>query len=214
VTDARLAQSSDLQEFASPLTDSNRRPPPYHEREEGVDSCGSWRRGAGSVSLACRRLLRSVWMWSNVRPISASPARTAAVVRSDNSSVRPSSMCGCWRANARIAGTTSAAPTVENVATRTRPTCSASSACSSDRRHADARPRLRVANQDLARLCQTSAVRRPLEQLSAKLALECCDLPRHRRLAEVTRLPGCGEAPVYGVIATQRQALQIEHYQR
>src|SRR5438552_4065580 len=24
----------------SPLTDSNRRPPPYHEREEGVDSCG------------------------------------------------------------------------------------------------------------------------------------------------------------------------------
>ena len=29
-----------LQRFSSPLTDSNRRPPPYHEREEGVDSCG------------------------------------------------------------------------------------------------------------------------------------------------------------------------------
>ena len=26
--------------IVSPLTDSNRRPPPYHEREEGVDSCG------------------------------------------------------------------------------------------------------------------------------------------------------------------------------
>jgi hypothetical protein len=23
--------------FSGPLTDSNRRPPPYHEREEGVD---------------------------------------------------------------------------------------------------------------------------------------------------------------------------------
>ena len=31
----------------SPLPDSNRRPPPYHEREEGVDSCGIARSGAG-----------------------------------------------------------------------------------------------------------------------------------------------------------------------
>ena len=31
----------------SPLTDSNRRPPPYHEREEGVDSCGFASSGAG-----------------------------------------------------------------------------------------------------------------------------------------------------------------------
>ena len=44
----------------SPLTDSNRRPPPYHEREEGVDSCGFARSGAGSraslIAARCRVL--------------------------------------------------------------------------------------------------------------------------------------------------------------
>jgi hypothetical protein len=40
----------------SPLTDSNRRPPPYHEREEGADSCGVARSSAGSrVSLIAAR---------------------------------------------------------------------------------------------------------------------------------------------------------------
>jgi hypothetical protein len=45
----------------SPLTDSNRRPPPYHEREEGVDSCGISRPGTGSllsVVAAIRRVLQ------------------------------------------------------------------------------------------------------------------------------------------------------------
>ena len=37
--DVALARA--LQIAPSPLADSNRRPPPYHEREEGVDSCGS-----------------------------------------------------------------------------------------------------------------------------------------------------------------------------
>jgi hypothetical protein len=31
---------------SSPLTDSNRRPPPYHEREEGADPCGIAHSGA------------------------------------------------------------------------------------------------------------------------------------------------------------------------
>jgi hypothetical protein len=40
----------------SPLTDSNRRPPPYHEREEGADPCGFAHSGAGShVSLVAAR---------------------------------------------------------------------------------------------------------------------------------------------------------------
>src|SRR5512133_3695672 len=45
----------------SPLTDSNRRPPPYHEREEGADSCGIPCRGACSRvsgSSTRRRVLR------------------------------------------------------------------------------------------------------------------------------------------------------------
>jgi hypothetical protein len=42
--------------YASPLTDSNRRPPPYHEREEGADPCGFAHSGAGShVSLVAAR---------------------------------------------------------------------------------------------------------------------------------------------------------------
>ena len=47
--------------WRNPLTDSNRRPPPHHEREEGVDSCGSWRSGAGSclsVVTAISRVLQ------------------------------------------------------------------------------------------------------------------------------------------------------------
>jgi integrase len=43
----------------SALPDSNRRPPPYHEREEGVDSCGFASSGAGlcvSPVVARRRL--------------------------------------------------------------------------------------------------------------------------------------------------------------
>src|SRR5262249_989774 len=36
-----------LQKSGSPLTDSNRRPPPHHEREEGADPCGIPCRGAG-----------------------------------------------------------------------------------------------------------------------------------------------------------------------
>jgi hypothetical protein len=44
----------------SPLTDSNRRPPPYHEREEGADPCGfaPIRVGSGvSPVVAVRRVL-------------------------------------------------------------------------------------------------------------------------------------------------------------
>jgi hypothetical protein len=45
----------------SPLTDSNRRPPPYHEHEEGVDSCGTARCCTGlgpSQVAASRRVLQ------------------------------------------------------------------------------------------------------------------------------------------------------------
>src|SRR5262249_27254554 len=45
---AQTTRIAQLQGFASPLTDSNRRPPPYHEREEGADPCRIPRRGAGS----------------------------------------------------------------------------------------------------------------------------------------------------------------------
>src|SRR4051795_12095529 len=42
----------------SPLTDSNRRPPAYHEREEGADPCGFARSGAGaSMSAGAARSL-------------------------------------------------------------------------------------------------------------------------------------------------------------
>jgi hypothetical protein len=46
--------------LSSPLTDSNRRPPPYHEREEGAGACGFAARGAASalsLSGASRRVL-------------------------------------------------------------------------------------------------------------------------------------------------------------
>ncbi len=47
--------------LSSPLTDSNRRLPPYHEREEGIDPCGFARSHAASrvsVAAGCRRVLR------------------------------------------------------------------------------------------------------------------------------------------------------------
>src|SRR5438067_600842 len=37
---AQTTGNADLQVVSSPLTDSSRRPLPYHERGEGVDSCG------------------------------------------------------------------------------------------------------------------------------------------------------------------------------
>jgi hypothetical protein len=37
--EALTVDAKRLQIATSPLTDSNRRPPPYHEREEGVDPC-------------------------------------------------------------------------------------------------------------------------------------------------------------------------------
>jgi uncharacterized protein YndB with AHSA1/START domain len=58
---AQTTQNRYVQGFSSPLTDSNRRPPPYHEREEGADPCGIPCRGAGSRvsgSSARRRVLR------------------------------------------------------------------------------------------------------------------------------------------------------------
>ena len=63
----------------SPLTDSNRRPPPYHEREEGADSCGFARSGAASrLSLiaALRRVLRA--RATLVRPQVTAATRPAA----------------------------------------------------------------------------------------------------------------------------------------
>ena len=63
----RIRQRSDRQNrtFAgnssSPLTDSNRRPPPYHEREEGADSCGFPRNDAAwrsSLVAGDRRVLQ------------------------------------------------------------------------------------------------------------------------------------------------------------
>src|SRR5918911_4629870 len=36
---ARTTRIAHLQGFSRPLTDSNRRPPPYHEGGEGADSC-------------------------------------------------------------------------------------------------------------------------------------------------------------------------------
>jgi hypothetical protein len=61
---SRQRQSDGKRSFAgasqSPLTESNRRPPPYHEREEGVDSCAFAHSGAGlgaSLVVASRRVL-------------------------------------------------------------------------------------------------------------------------------------------------------------
>jgi hypothetical protein len=55
----------------SPLTDSNRRPPPYHEREEGVDSCGFAPSAAAfrvSRVVAVRRVLQARATWVRPRP--------------------------------------------------------------------------------------------------------------------------------------------------
>src|SRR6266496_2565523 len=64
---AQTTRNRDLQVFPSPLTDSNRRPPPYHEREEGVDSCGIPRNAAcpraSAVAASCRvSRLRATWV--------------------------------------------------------------------------------------------------------------------------------------------------------
>jgi hypothetical protein len=65
--------------FQSPLTDSNRRPSPYHESEEGADSCGFWPNDAdsrASLIAACRHVLHAGA--TLVRPLSAQGSRVRA----------------------------------------------------------------------------------------------------------------------------------------
>jgi len=55
--------------LSSPLTDSNRRLPPYHEREEGIDPCGFARSHAASrvsVAAGCRRVFVCVRPWCDL----------------------------------------------------------------------------------------------------------------------------------------------------
>src|SRR5262249_49368258 len=71
---------------SSPLTDSNRRPPPYHEREEGVDPSGFARSGAGSCAslvAARRRVLHG--RATLVRPQDQPGVRLASLIHSCSS---------------------------------------------------------------------------------------------------------------------------------
>ena len=88
----QTTRNARLQAFRiSPLTDSNRRPPPYHEREEGVDPCGIPPSGADLRSVSGRRVVVAFCM--AVRPW-CDPARAASLNSSGRtlSQTRPTTL--------------------------------------------------------------------------------------------------------------------------